>query len=251
MIRETIGKRVVGAEKLFRWRGHEILRIEAFADAVFALAVTLLIVSLEVPRTFGELLAAMRGLLAFALSFMMLFWMWTYQFRFFRRYGLQDGITLWLNALLLFVVLCYVYPLKFLATVLSSLWVGEGVGVRTPDGSLQPVLTLAQVPHLMAIYSAGFVAVFLIFSLLYVHAYRTRHEIPLDPLEVHATREELQDCLINVGLGGLSVAFALRGEGRSWVLPVLPYWLLGPIQTVHGITMGRERRRLAAARPAE
>jgi uncharacterized membrane protein len=33
------------------WRGHEVTRIEAFSDAVFAFAIALLIVALEVPKT--------------------------------------------------------------------------------------------------------------------------------------------------------------------------------------------------------
>ena len=45
----------------FRWRSHEISRVEGLSDAVFGFAITLLVVSLEVPKTFNELLEAMRG----------------------------------------------------------------------------------------------------------------------------------------------------------------------------------------------
>ena len=71
----------------FRWRSHEITRVEGFSDAVFGFAVTLLIVSLEVPHTSGELLATMRGFGAFVVTFMMLAGLWYSQFTFFRRYG--------------------------------------------------------------------------------------------------------------------------------------------------------------------
>src|SRR5258706_5650247 len=104
----------------FRWRSHEITRVEGFSDAVFGFAVTLLIVSLELPRTSGELLATMRGFGAFVITFMMLAGLWYSQFTFFRRYGLEDRVTVILNLLLLFMVLFFVYPLKFLFNVILT-----------------------------------------------------------------------------------------------------------------------------------
>ena len=55
-----------------RERLHDTARIEGFSDAVFGFAVTLLVVSLEVPRSFADLTAAMRLLPAFAASFALL-----------------------------------------------------------------------------------------------------------------------------------------------------------------------------------
>src|SRR5436309_10723958 len=98
----------------FRWRNHEISRVEGFSDAVFGFAITLLIVSLEVPRTSTELLATMRGFGAFVLTFLILAGLWYRQFTFFRRYALEDRVTVVLNLVLLFTVLFFVYPLKFL-----------------------------------------------------------------------------------------------------------------------------------------
>src|ERR1043166_3748070 len=116
MIREKLIEKGVGDPNKFRWRSHEISRIEGLSDAVFAFAVTLLVVSLEVPKTFADLMTAMRGFGVFAICFTLLFVVWFNQYKFFRRYGLTDNFTVVLNGLLLFVVLFYVYPLKFVFT---------------------------------------------------------------------------------------------------------------------------------------
>src|ERR1051326_7580143 len=97
-----------------RARKHEISRLEAFSDAVFAFALTLLVVSLEAPRSYHELMTLARGFLPFALSFALLIWIWYEHSAFFSKYDLRDPLTVTLNAALLFVVLFYVYPLKYM-----------------------------------------------------------------------------------------------------------------------------------------
>src|SRR5688572_8254675 len=96
-------------------RHREASRLEGFSDAVFGFALTLLVVSLETPETVGDLKALMRDMVPFALTFSMVCWIWYEHNIFFRRYGLQDALTVFINCVLLFVVLYYVYPLKFLA----------------------------------------------------------------------------------------------------------------------------------------
>src|SRR5207245_9272063 len=134
-IRKRLARRGVGGRPGFRWRGDDVTRLEGFSDAVFAFAITLLVVSLEVPRTFTELMHAMRGFGAFAISFTLLFLVWFNQYKFFRRYGLQDNTSVVLNGVLLFVVLFYVYPLKFLFTLLVNIFTGGGGQVRMPAGT--------------------------------------------------------------------------------------------------------------------
>jgi uncharacterized membrane protein len=161
MIREHLPVNYLQAEANFRWRGGDITRLEGFSDAVFAFAVTLLVVSLEVPKTFTELLAAMRGFAAFAVCFALLADVWYNHYRFFRRYGLQDPWTVFLNCVLLFFVLFYVYPLKLLfATVFNN------------SGKI----AAEQARVLFMIYGAGYAAVFLVLALLYLHAWRKRRE---------------------------------------------------------------------------
>ena len=91
---------------------------------------TLLIVSLEVPKSFGELLISMRGFVAFGACFAFLLLVWYEQHTFFRAYGMEDTRVIVLNGALLFIVLFYVYPLKFLSSLIfSRLRSTDGAGV--------------------------------------------------------------------------------------------------------------------------
>ena len=183
MIREFVGSQLVPPEKHFRWRGGEISRLEGFTDAVFALAVTLLIVSLEVPKTFSQLALTMKGFAPFAVCFFLLAHVWHRHYVYSRRYGLQTAYTVFLNSVLLFVVLFYVYPLKFLFTLSLG-----GIFGATTRPEQAAMIELRQVPALVAVFSLGYTAVFVVFSLLYLYAYRKRRALELNEYEALRTR---------------------------------------------------------------
>lgn len=243
MIREKLIEKGIGLDKNFRMRGTgEVSRIEALSDAVFGFAITLLVVSLEVPQTFNELLEVMRGFAAFAISFVMLFVVWLTQYKFFRRYGLNDNFTIWINALLLFLVLFYVYPLKFLWNFLVNAVLGFSAGPPTPDGTPVPsIIEGRQIPALLTIFGLGYAAIFLIFALLYYHAYRKRAQLKLNKLEIHDTWSYVVENLLHVviGVGSILVTLITRSGFGGMV-----YWLIGPVQYLNGEVMSRRRKRL-------
>jgi hypothetical protein len=245
MIREKLIEKHVGDKHKFRWRSHEISRIEGLSDAVFAFAVTLLVVSLEVPKTYGELMETMRGFGSFAICFALLFVVWFNQYKFFRRYGLQDNLTLVINAVLLFVVLFYVYPLKFVFSFLVDRFTGGHGEVRLPNGTVEGMVESAdQVAALMIIFGAGYIAVFGVFALLYWRAYRKRKLLDLNDLEVFDTRTDIRESLLNVGIAATSMVIAVLGGGRFAGISGMTYMLTPVVMTAHGVINGRRRKKL-------
>jgi uncharacterized membrane protein len=218
-------------------RHHEVSRIEGFSDAVFAFALTLLVVSLEPLKNVPELLDALRKAGPFAFTFAMVCWIWWQHNQFFRRYGLQDAWTATLNAGLLFVVLIYVYPLRFLTEAL----VGPLFGVHTVTGEG----TAAQARAVMLTYSGGVLLIFSAFLLMHQHAWRQRAALGLTPLEELNLRYSLRAHAISGGLAVLSILLILLPGSLvfgGWI-----YALMGPLHAWNGTVQGRAQAALAKA----
>ena len=219
-------------ELYFRWRAGEITRLEAFCDVIFGFALTLLVVSLEVPRNYAELMAAIRGFVPFAACFAQLILIWRAHYRFSRRYGLEDPYTVFLNVILLFLVLFYVYPLKFVFTTVFEELTGNPAA---------PDLGWHEASVLMRLYAAGFISVFLLFALMYARAYKLRNQLGLNAAESLETRLAVQENLIIASIGVLSFLLALKNPAwAGWA-----YFLLAPVLTIHGMVYGKRVRLLA------
>jgi hypothetical protein len=229
----------------FRWRGREVSRLEALSDAVFGFAITLLVVSLEVPRTATALFQAMSGLVVFALCFALLFLVWYNQYRFFRRYGLDDTVTIVLNAVLLFVIVFFVYPLRFVFGIVVEIARGGRPWLETHDGV--QVLSQAQWPLLMVVFSGGYLAVFLLFALMHLNAYRLRDALELSPVERYDTLDNVRESGLNVAIALVSILLALLGGDWGPLWAGMMYWLVGPTLFLHGWLSGRRRRELQSA----
>jgi uncharacterized membrane protein len=226
MIRKLLIQSPNASPTEFRWRSSEVSRLEELSDAVIGFALTLLVVSLEVPQTFDELLRTIRGFPAFGLCFALLIVIWYEHYTFFRRYGLQDTHTIVWNTVLLFLIVFYVYPLKFLFTLFSNEALGMSMEVTSSGGDIVPMIQNAQLPQLYFIFGIGWSAVWFVFVLLYRHALKQAESLELDSLEVFDTQASIGENLIAVCVGLASIGFALLGltSVAGWV-----YLLMFPL----------------------
>lgn len=231
------------SKKIIEWRSHEPSRLETFSDAVFAFAVTLIIVSLEVPKNFADLAETLKGTASFAVCFSLLFMIWNNQNLFFRYYGLRDGVTVALNAALLFVVLVYVYPLKFLFNVM---FLNNQYKV---NGHLTEMISDRDTPTLMMIYGLGYIAINMLFYFMYRIAVKHRVVLKLKPLELFETKTIGNMYMVCSFIGVLSIflGYTLSPQYRGF--SGLLYILIGPAHGVWFSYRGRKQHKLFG--PAE
>jgi len=223
-------------EREFRWRGGDPTRVEALSDMVFAFALTLLVVSNEPPTSFAALHDQLWGFPGFAAAFAMLLMLWHSHYIFFRRYALEDAWTTTLNAGLLFLLLFYVYPLKYLATMLSSF-------LRSlAEGAPEAPLGIFEARDALVIASAGYAAVFVMFFLLYAHAGSKADQLELTERERQFTRFSCWQAGVHVFIG-LSVVAAASLIPIPWSpFAGFIYFFIAPLIMIGGVFLVPTKR---------
>jgi len=222
----------------FRQRGVEMTRLETFADAAFAFAVTLLVVAGgdTIPKDFAEMMLAVKQVPAFAASFANIMLFWYAHHRWSRRFGLVGpGATL-LTLLLIFVMLIFVYPLKAIYSGAFEFFSG---GYLTSYFELRSV---ADLRTMFIIFGAGYAALAGVVVLLNRHALGKSEALSLNAFERFETVTEVQHWLINMSVPLTSIVLAIVMPDGLVVIAGLCYFLLGVLIPLHG-TM---RRRAAA-----
>lgn len=173
----------------FKIRGVNPSRLENFSDAVFAFSITLLMISLEVPETFSRILELTDELIAFAITIIPLLIIWQQHRMFFRRFGLDDGTILKWNTVLLFIVLIFIFPLKFLSLFLVRFF--TMIFFRT-ENVFGLMIEGTQVPWLMVYYGIGALGILFVFSRFYKHALNNNILLDLSNSEVILTKYYLR-----------------------------------------------------------
>ncbi len=213
----------IKGERAFRWRGGDPTRVEALSDMVFAFALTLLVVSASPPESFAELSAQLWSFPGFAAAFAMLLIIWHGHYIFFRRYGLIDGWTTTLNAGLLFLILLFVYPLKYMATMLSR-FVQSLV-----EGAPAPPMSIEEAVQALLMLSVGYAALFGMFALLYAHARRHADALDLNARERALTRFSFWEQIVHVSVALIAIAMVFLLPSPWSPMAGFAFFLIGPL----------------------
>ncbi len=220
-------------------RGQQVTRLEAFVDAAFAFSVTMLVISFDaIPSNAEELIAAFKAIPSFAASFAMVVMFWYAHNVWSKRYGLDDGVSIWLSLMLVFLVLVYVFPLRI---VFAS-------GFNWMSGGWLPsefrIEELDDLRLMFVTYACSFISLCGVLALLYRRAGQLADRIELSPRERQLTQiDQLRYWLMAcVGVLSLITALMISERWPQWLMgaPGMIYFLLsfdGPI----AIRLARKR----------
>lgn len=189
-------------------RGRMTERVVFFSDAVFAIAMTLLVVDLRVPdidsgETSGEVIVSLlSGFLAYGISFAVIAINWNSHHRKFRVINGFDSRLIQLNFLLLFLVAFTPFP-----TSLMSEYAGEVPSV---------VLYAAVVASLSLVQYA-------------MWAYAWRHDLVDKIIEPDMYRYVRRNVLVSPVVFGISILIAIFWDANiamySW-LALIPLTII-------------------------
>lgn len=193
-------------------------RLDAFVDASFAFALTLLVISGAEPlESYADLGAALGRIPAFAVGFALLALFWSAHRRFGQMTAARDGAITLISLMIVFTVMIYVFPLRLLAETGTS-WITGGL---VPGR--ERIATLADLRGIFVSYGLGFAFL----SSLYVLLHHTARPDAVDEGARTALvrgRDIWSICaasgLVSAGLAALPLLRAM-----PW-LPGFAYWLI-------------------------
>lgn len=223
----------------FRRRGDRTTRLEAFVDAAFAFALSLMVIAVgSVPRSPEELSVALKGVPAFAACFWLIANFWRGHVDWSERFGLDDPRSRQWSLLLIFLALIFIFPLKIVFAVFFD-WISGGA---LP--SKFPFETADEVRRMFQTFAIAFGSMGAVLWALNHQAWRQRDLLALDAAEVASLRLVMR-------LWALVPLFSLVSLGLSLWTPSLRYGAPGMIFfLMHAVQVGlrmQHRRRLASA----
>jgi hypothetical protein len=193
-------------------------RLDAFVDAAFAFAVTLLIIAGAEPLTsFADLGRALSHVPAFAAGFALVTMFWAAHRGFGRLTSARGGAIGLISLAIVFTVLVYVFPLRLL-TETGMGWISGG---RLPGGEL--IRSIGDLRGIFVAYGVGFAFLSGLFVLLNHFGSPHAHDAA-SRAALGAARDIWLMC-VGAGLVSAGLAASPLLAVAPWA-PGVAYWLI-------------------------
>jgi uncharacterized membrane protein len=246
-MRQLLKGQEVGLDPHFRYRGKNQTRVETFSDAAFALAITLLVLSSSVPTSFTELIASTRQIIPFGVCVTLLVVIWYQHYLFFLQYGLQDIKTVSINTILIFLILVYVYPLKFLSRFLFESMLALFTGDFSSFKLFFPDINNDNIGFLMIFYGIGAAMIFLVLAWMYHYALKQKKALDLNDYEIFSTKASRRTNLLMASVplvSSLVAAINPFHEGVTFAISGFVYFLYTPLMLLHARSVKKRMNKL-------
>jgi len=195
-------------------------RLDAFVDAAFAFAVSILIIGIgDKVESYDDLIAAFYYVPAFLVSLLVILGFWWAHRQYTEIVDRRDKVSAALSILIMFIIMVFVYPVSFLSAALLH-WLSDA---RLPGQGLHP----AQIRVIYQIFGGGFALLSLIYTLLYFRATRGKYRVRLNHhfRRISMRASQWWAACAAASLLSMLIAFASGVEGLIW-LPLTPYIIL-------------------------
>ncbi|WP_341224418.1 TMEM175 family protein [uncultured Arcticibacterium sp.] len=209
------------------YRGESNTRLNSLTDAIFGIALTLLIFNVSDADSFKDLLVFAKSFPALLVSIAFLYIMWKEHVYFAVLYGIQ-GISLQLlNVIFTSLIIFYVYPLRFLTRLLTDMLFGLSMELR---------IEAQEIPELMIYYGVISFSIYFTLFLFYTAALKQKAKLALSKYEIFYSQAHRNRMLVMavVPFISLSISFLLKDKSILWasVLGGMSYGLYPILMTL-------------------
>tara|TARA_R110002167_G_scaffold8206_1_gene38041 strand:+ start:3554 stop:4309 length:756 start_codon:yes stop_codon:yes gene_type:complete len=226
-----------GKRYSFTMRGENMTRIETFVAASFAFAITMMVISLgTIPASITEFVEATKQIPAFVASCALIIWIWHTHAKWSRRYGLEDGLSIFLSSSLILLVLIYIYPLRLMM---------QGLFQTISNGYFPMQLTFTsewEFRFMFTFYALGFLLLCLNFVALYFYALSQKKTLMLTAHEEFDTQSEIYLWLVAACVCLISLSISLTAQGNLISYSGYIFFALFPLLTGLGFYRGSLRK---------
>jgi hypothetical protein len=187
----------------------------------------------------------MCEIIPFGFSVTLIMIIWYQHYIFFIKYGLQDAKIVAINTILIFLVLIYVYPLKFLSRVIVELYSGI-FGVES-DLSRFGEFSFDNMRFLMIVYGFGAFSIFMTIALMYSYALKRKKELELTDYEVFDTKTGRVSNLLLASIPFISAmisVFDFWGNHITIIVSGFSYFLYTPVMLIYGYKARKIEKKL-------